>query len=33
LISQMLHGRFSENLLVRLLGVWETKEGQGHDVG
>jgi protein transport protein SEC61 subunit alpha len=27
LVSQMLHSRFSENLLVRLLGVWEPREG------
>jgi len=27
LISQMLYSRFSENLLVRLFGVWEPKEG------
>ena len=27
LISQMLYSRFSENLLVRLVGVWETKDG------
>ncbi|KAK7954178.1 translocon subunit [Apiospora saccharicola] len=27
LISQMLYSRFSENLLVRLFGVWEAKEG------
>ena len=27
LISQMLSSRFSENLLVRLFGVWEAKEG------
>ena len=27
LISQMLYSRFSENLLVRLVGVWEAKEG------
>jgi protein transport protein SEC61 subunit alpha len=27
LISQMLYSRFSDNLLVRLLGVWEPKEG------
>src|SRR5579871_6731622 len=29
LISQMLYQRFSDNLLVRLIGVWEAKEGQG----
>jgi protein transport protein SEC61 subunit alpha len=35
LISQLLFGRFSDNLLVRLLGVWEPKEGssQLHAVG
>ncbi|CRK40983.1 hypothetical protein BN1708_016852, partial [Verticillium longisporum] len=27
LISQMLYSRFSDNLLVRLFGVWEAKEG------
>ncbi len=27
LISQMLYSRFSENLLVRLCGVWEAKDG------
>jgi protein transport protein SEC61 subunit alpha len=27
LVSQMLYSRFSENLLVRLLGVWEPREG------
>ena len=27
LISQMLYSRFSENLLVRLFGTWEAKEG------
>src|SRR4051812_18888090 len=27
LISQMLHSRFGENLLVQLFGVWEAKEG------
>lgn len=27
LISQMLSGRFSDNLLVRLIGVWEPREG------
>jgi protein transport protein SEC61 subunit alpha len=27
LISQMLYSRFSDNLLVRLFGVWEPKEG------
>lgn len=27
LVSQMLSSRFSENLLVQLLGVWEAKEG------
>jgi protein transport protein SEC61 subunit alpha len=29
LISQMLYSKFSENLLVRLIGAWETKEGMG----
>jgi len=29
LISQMLYGRFSDNLLVRVIGTWETKEGMG----
>ncbi|PSS02498.1 protein transport protein SEC61 subunit alpha [Coniella lustricola] len=29
LISQMLYSRFSENLLVRLFGIWEAKEGGG----
>jgi protein transport protein SEC61 subunit alpha len=29
LLSQMLYNRFSDNLLVRLIGVWETIEGQG----
>ena len=29
LISQMLFQRFSDNLLVRLIGVWEAREGQG----
>jgi len=29
LVSQMLYSRFSDNLLVRLVGVWEAKEGQG----
>jgi protein transport protein SEC61 subunit alpha len=29
LISQMLFQRFSDNLLVRLIGVWEAKESQG----
>ncbi|CAG8931810.1 unnamed protein product [Penicillium salamii] len=27
LISQMLYSRFSENILVQLLGVWEPREG------
>jgi len=27
LISQMMYSRFSDNLLVRLCGVWEAKEG------
>ncbi|TPR01131.1 Cid1 poly A polymerase family protein [Aspergillus niger] len=27
LISQMLYSRFSDNLLVKLLGVWEPREG------
>ncbi|KAJ5649825.1 SecY/SEC61-alpha family [Penicillium longicatenatum] len=27
LISQMLYSRFSDNLLVQLLGVWEPREG------
>ena len=27
LVSQMLYSRFSENLLVRLIGVWEPREG------
>lgn len=27
LVSQMLYSRFSDNLLVRFLGVWEPKEG------
>ncbi|KAI4185241.1 MAG: hypothetical protein L6R41_004245 [Letrouitia leprolyta] len=27
LVSQMLYSRFSENLLVKLLGVWEPREG------
>ncbi len=27
LVSQMLYSRFSENLLVRLFGVWEPREG------
>ena len=27
LISQMLFSRFPDNLLVRLMGVWEPKEG------
>jgi protein transport protein SEC61 subunit alpha len=27
LVSQMLYSRFSDNLLVRLVGVWEPKEG------
>lgn len=25
----MLYSRFSDNLLVRLIGTWETKEGMG----
>ena len=29
LISQMLFQRFSDNLLVRLIGVWEAKDGAG----
>ncbi|KAF2434720.1 Sec61 alpha subunit [Tothia fuscella] len=29
LVSQMLFSRFSDNLLVRLIGAWETKEGMG----
>jgi protein transport protein SEC61 subunit alpha len=29
LLSQMLYNRFADNLLVRLIGVWETIEGQG----
>ena len=29
LISQMLFQRFSDNLLVRLIGVWEAKDSQG----
>ncbi len=27
MVSQMLHSRFAENLLVRLLGVWEPRDG------
>ncbi|KAL8671308.1 MAG: hypothetical protein Q9168_004192 [Polycauliona sp. 1 TL-2023] len=27
LVSQMMYTRFSDNLLVKLLGVWEPKEG------
>ncbi|CAF9915376.1 MAG: translocon subunit [Alectoria fallacina] len=27
LLSQMLYSRFSDNLLVKLLGVWEPREG------
>ena len=27
LVSQMMYSRFSDNLLVRLLGVWEPREG------
>jgi len=27
MLSQMLYSRFSDNLLVRLLGVWEPREG------
>ena len=27
LISQMLYSRFSDNLLVRIIGTWEPKEG------
>lgn len=27
LVSQMLYSRFSENLLVKLIGVWEPREG------
>ena len=29
LLSQMLYNRFSDNLLVQLIGTWETKEGMG----
>lgn len=29
LVSQMLYGRFGDNLLVQLIGTWETKEGAG----
>ena len=28
LVSQMLYSRFSDNLLVKLLGVWEPREGK-----
>lgn len=27
LVSQMLYSRFSDNLLVKLLGTWESREG------
>ena len=27
LVSQMLYSRFSDNLLVKLIGVWEAREG------
>ena len=27
LVSQMLYSRFSDNILIRLLGVWEPREG------
>ena len=27
LVSQMLYSRFSDNLLIKLIGVWETREG------
>ena len=27
MISQMLYSRFSDNLLVKLLGAWEPREG------
>ena len=27
LVSQMLYSRFSDNLLVKLLGIWEPREG------
>ena len=27
LFSQILYSRFSDNLLVKLLGVWEPREG------
>jgi len=27
LVSQMLYSRFSDNVLIRLLGVWEPREG------
>ena len=27
LVSQMLYSRFSDNLLVKLLGTWEPREG------
>ena len=27
LFSQMLYSRFSDNLLVKLLGIWEPREG------
>lgn len=27
LVSQMMYSRFSDNLLVKLLGVWEPREG------
>ena len=29
LVSQMLYSRFSDNLLVKLIGVWEPREGSG----
>ena len=29
LVSQMLYSRFPDNLLVRLIGVWEPREGSG----
>jgi protein transport protein SEC61 subunit alpha len=27
LVSQMLYSRFSDNLLVKMIGVWEAREG------
>lgn len=27
LVSQMMYSRFSDNLLIKLLGVWEPREG------